>query len=221
MIAFGVSDMTKAYVGSTEGSKAYLGDELVWGGTPIIPYDAQVEYIETSGTQYIDTNLTLADDKYVIEAKFNISSGSASSYSALFTNRENSRNTYGFAINGSKTWVNPCNNPNSSIRITYTRGIDYTLSLKRGEITLNGTTYTNTSYVANYSTKSLWIFRQRYNNSGMSAKLYSLTISHSGNIIMDFIPVRVGTVGYLFDKISRELFGNNGSGSFTIGADVI
>lgn len=35
MIAFGASDMTKAYVGSTEVSKAYLGDELVWGGESV------------------------------------------------------------------------------------------------------------------------------------------------------------------------------------------
>lgn len=218
MIAFGASDMTKAYVGSTEVSKVYLGNDLVFSSGPA--YDAQVEYIEATGTQYIDTHLIMGDDKYIIEAKFNISSGSASSYSALFTNRENSRNTYGFAISGSKTYVNPCNNPNRSISITYTRGIDYTLSLKRGEITLNGATYTNSSFVANYSTKSLWIFRQRYNNSCMSAKLYSLTISHSGDIIMDFIPVRVGTVGYLFDKISKQLFGNSGTGSFTLGNDV-
>ena len=47
MIAFGASDMMKAYVGSTEGSKAYLGDELVWGGeSPALPYDAEVEYLQ-------------------------------------------------------------------------------------------------------------------------------------------------------------------------------
>lgn len=218
MISLSTNEIAKAYLGNTEIDKVYLGEELVFSSGPA--YDAQVEYIEATGTQYIDTNLIMGDDKYVIEAKFNISSGSASSYSALFTNRESSRNTYGFAINGNKTYVNPCNNPNSSINITYTREIDYTLSLKRGEITLNGTTYTNTSYVTNYSANSLWIFRQRYNNSGMSAKLYSLSIVHNEDIIMDFIPVRVGQVGYLYDKVSESLFGNDGTGSFIYGNDV-
>ena len=34
------------------------------------------------------------------------------------------------------------------------------------------------------------------------------------------IPVRVGQVGYMYDKVSRELFGNQGSGNFTLGNDV-
>lgn len=219
MIALGNTEITKAYLGDTEISKMYLGKELVFSSGPA--YDAQVEYIEATGTQYIDTNLIMGDDEYIIEAKFNISSGSASSYSALFTNRESSRNTYGFAINGSKTYVNPCNNPNSAISITYTRGIDYTLSLKKGEITLNGTTYTNTNYVTGYSTKSLWIFRQRYNNSGISAKLYSLSVLHNENVIMDFIPVRVNQVGCLYDRITNTLFKNVGTDNFAYGNDII
>ena len=186
-----------------------------------LPYDAQVEYIEATGTQYIDTNLVMGDDKYVIEAKFNISSGTSTNWSALFTNRESSRNTYGFAIKDYRTYINPCTSPDSAIGTQYTKGIDYTLSLKKGEITLNGTTYTNTNYLTSYSRNSLLIFVQRYNWSHISAKLYSLTISHSGNIIMDFIPVRVGTVGYLFDKVSGKLFGIVGTDDFIIGNDVI
>lgn len=218
MIILGNTEITKAYLGNTEIDKIYLGEELVFSSGPA--YDAQVEYLEATGTQYIDTNLIMGDDNYTIEAKFNISSGSASSYSALFTNRQSSRNTYGFAINGSRTYVNPCNNPNSAISITYTRGIDYTLSLKKGEMILNGTTYTNTSYVTDYSASSLWIFRQRYNNSGISAKLYSLSILHNENVIMDFIPVRVNQVGCLYDRITNTLFKNVGTGNFIYGNDV-
>ena len=36
---------------------------------------------------------------------------------------------------------------------------------------------------------------------------------------MELIPVRVGQVGYLYDKISGQLFGNQGTGDFVLGPD--
>ena len=36
---------------------------------------------------------------------------------------------------------------------------------------------------------------------------------------MDLIPVRVGQVGYMYDKVSRQLFGNSGTGNFILGND--
>jgi hypothetical protein len=41
----------------------------------------------------------------------------------------------------------------------------------------------------------------------------------NGSLVRDFIPVRKGQVGYMYDKISGRLFGNIGSGSFTFGPD--
>ena len=37
---------------------------------------------------------------------------------------------------------------------------------------------------------------------------------------LDFIPVRKGTVGYLYDRVSGKLFGNAGTGDFVLGPDV-
>lgn len=191
------------------------------GGRKPDHYDAETEFIQSTGTQYIDTNLKLSDSNYVIDAKFNISTDTSRYFAALFTNREKGYNTYGFAISNTRTYINPCNNPDVCIGITYSLNTDYTLSLKRGEATLNGTTYSNTDYNSGYSRNSLWIFRQWYNGVGISAKLYYLTIRHNDDIIMDFIPVRVGDVGYLFDKVSGKLFGNVGSGDFILGNDII
>ena len=60
MIAFGASDMTKAYVGSTEGTKAYLGDELVWGGESpsLLPAGyTQLDWIQNTSDARIDTGI--------------------------------------------------------------------------------------------------------------------------------------------------------------------
>lgn len=199
-----------------------LRRQLMMGLRGIEPdhYDAEIEFIQSNGTQYIDTNLKLSDSNYVIDAKFNISTNTSKNFAALFTNREKGYNTYGYAISNTRTYINPCNNPDSAISVTYSVNIDYTLSLKRGEVTLNGTTYSNTYYNSGYSRNSLWILRQRYNGVGLSAKLYYLTIRHNDDIIMDFIPVRVGDVGYLFDKVRGRLFGNDGTGDFILGGDI-
>ena len=38
--------------------------------------------------------------------------------------------------------------------------------------------------------------------------------------VLDMIPVRVGQVGYMYDRVSKTLFGNSGTGSFTLRPDV-
>jgi len=38
-------------------------------------------------------------------------------------------------------------------------------------------------------------------------------------VVVDFIPVRKEGVGYMYDKVSRQLFGNSGTGNFILGND--
>jgi len=38
--------------------------------------------------------------------------------------------------------------------------------------------------------------------------------------IYELIPVRVGQVGYMYDKVSNQLFGNSGTGNFILGNDM-
>jgi hypothetical protein len=52
-------------------------------------------------------------------------------------------------------------------------------------------------------------------------KYYSFKITVGNNVVYDFIPVRKSGVGYMYDKIGGELYGNRGSGSFTYGSDVV
>ena len=37
--------------------------------------------------------------------------------------------------------------------------------------------------------------------------------------LLDIIPVRVGDVGYLYDRVSGQLFGKSGTGAFIVGPD--
>ena len=51
------------------------------------------------------------------------------------------------------------------------------------------------------------------------ARMWYLTIIENGITTFDFIPVRKGTTGYMYDKVSGQLFGNSGTGSFILGPD--
>ena len=51
-------------------------------------------------------------------------------------------------------------------------------------------------------------------------KFYKLKLYDSNGVLFDGIPVRVGNVGYMYDKVSGQLFGNAGTGSFILGPDI-
>jgi hypothetical protein len=65
------------------------------------------------------------------------------------------------------------------------------------------------------------------NSSGISTnpddnigKIHNCQIFRNGVLLRDFVSVRVGQKGYLYDRVSRQLFGNAGTGDFIIGNDV-
>ena len=39
------------------------------------------------------------------------------------------------------------------------------------------------------------------------------------SLVADFIPIRKGNIGYMYDRVSRQLLGNQGTGDFVIGPD--
>lgn len=52
-------------------------------------------------------------------------------------------------------------------------------------------------------------------------RIGSFCVTRSGVKILDLIPVRKKTVGYMYDRVSGKLFGNAGSGDFVLGPDVV
>lgn len=50
-------------------------------------------------------------------------------------------------------------------------------------------------------------------------RIYRCSAHYDGIKVFDFIPVRVGTTGYMYDKVSGQLFGNAGTGNFILGND--
>lgn len=80
------------------------------------------------------------------------------------------------------------------------------------------------SFSGSLSTLSMYLFaRHRHDTTvgnSATAKIGKVRMTVDGVLVRDFIPVRVGQVGYMYDKVSKQLFGNSGTGSFTLGSDV-
>lgn len=70
--------------------------------------------------------------------------------------------------------------------------------------------------------KPIFLMARWINNSTdyqLYGNFYGSTITQQGSYVIDMIPVRRGTTGYLYNKVSGQLFGNSGTGAFILGPD--
>lgn len=197
-----------------------------------MPYDSKVEYIGSSGTQYIDTGIYTGDHIFDVQIRVQpYNAASVNSVLCVTYNDISQRvwlldyqgNTYRVAnIKGS--W-----NFNSTAHLPLDVGtfsdIETQLSKSQTSITIGGTTATSSNSVDTIpSTLTYYLFAR--NASGTATSFSTCDIAYckiyqDGTLVRDFIPVRVGQVGYMYDRVSGQLFGNLGTGDFTLGADVV
>lgn len=207
------TSINKLFIGATSVEKVYLGNNKVWPLT----YDAEVEYLQSTGTQWIDTGYqpTTTTDAMI-----------------KFTATQNGNSW----VMGTITWwgvrcyfdttPKQVEFANSSVvfsraGVAYTQGDVVTLSLQGSEVFADGTKIGEIT--RNNASGNLAIFGYQGKNGTANllipGRVYFVKLWQDGNLIRDFIPVRVGSSGYLYDKVSGSLFGNQGSGSFILGPD--
>ena len=193
------------------------------------PYDAEIEYLETGLssylTAYIDTGVVPKNTPRVIIK--------LQTFLGVYFDKD----VFGFANNTQPSFIGDLNGINGNYSFRYYR---YYSTMSKGaslhttvpwgdvievdagyQVIANGNvldTYTRESFANN--TQSIYIFRGRVSSGTPEVKVFSAKI-YDGDILMrDYIPVRVGTTGYLYDKVSGQLFGNSGSGDFILGNDI-
>ena len=179
-----------------------------------IPYDAEVEYLEPTGTQWVDTGYVLsASDRIVVQA--------------YFQKDDNAGTKVLLGVGNPKLWITSglCrfNGENyASINNLLKLGAWNSISIDKDYCTCNGTAVPMSEGTFLDNSLSLWLFGANAASEALSktnGRISSCKIYHSGVLVRDYIPVRKGTVGYMFDRVSGELFGNAGTGDFVIGPD--
>lgn len=187
------------------------------GGINNLPYDAEVEYLESSGTQYIDTGIIgnqdteiqgtvmfLDDTNAMVWGDNSVSSRQISLFR---TSTGNSRFDGWGASANYKSFM-----PKDSIlQLTENQNGIYVNNILKKSIT--GVT----SFKTGNTIYFYWCHTTSANK--VLARFYEFSIIENGVKKIDLIPVRVGTTGYMYDRVSRQLFGNAGTGDFIVGPD--
>jgi NADPH-dependent curcumin reductase CurA len=95
-----------------------------------------------------------------------------------------------------------------------------TYKIEKGKFYVDGVQKLTPNY-ASMPSRSLVIYgRNSSTPNGGVVKIRSAKILRDGAPILDLSSVRIGSTGSMYDRVSGQLFGNNGTGDFIVGADV-
>ena len=183
----------------------------------------ELEYIESSGTQWIDTGFKPNQDSRVVMDVQIV--GAPTDHSWLFGARQAGQvAAYGFF------WAVPnyqygatYNTEQVYIDSPLTANVRLLIDQNKNFLDFNGVTH-NFTY-ANFQTPvNLPLLGRNTNgtvNAFTSAKLFSCQIYDDGVMIRDFIPCTnpSGAVG-VYDLVNAQFYGNAGSGAFAAGPEV-
>ena len=216
--AFG-SDATaiKAYGGNVTKVMAY--NVQVWGGgSPALPYDAEVEYLQSTGTQWFEIPVKPNESTDAIELVFRrtentnqqrIASCSSGQVMNIYINGSG-RVAY---RNGSAWTALSSSNYAAVGLMKHTLKMDYANKVA----TYDFGTYNISANASQVSTSNLILFGAYSTSAVFKGLIYSVRYWRNGTLLYNLQPVRKDGVGYLYDKIGGGMYGNVGSGSFTIG----
>ena len=186
-----------------------------------LPYDAELEYLEGTGTQWIDTGVYGNQDTK-IELAISITSFIQTNYSSVFGNYNSSSDSisiFAGRISGSATTRFGNASTNSLVLSAATR---YDIVVDKNGVSYNDSTIQWSPSNTFTTNGTLIAFGRNVTTYGLFiGKVYYCKIYAGSILVRDFIPVRKGTVGYLYDRVTRKLFGNAGTGDFVLGPDVV
>ena len=199
--------------------------------TKILPNEyTQVEYIESTGTQYIDTGV-----KPTSNTKINIDFmwlGSGTSlWLPLYGERDVSVGTstyFALYIDANNRWMSPNYagfDPGSGSGVQINKNQKYNIRTDGGSLYLNnelksGASTTNTLTTSNYS---MYLFENNVSNSITSRqpyfRVYRCKFYEGTTLIRDFIPCyrNNDSVVGLYDLVNNTFYSNKGTGNFVKG----
>ena len=184
-----------------------------------LPYDAEVEYLESNGTQYINLPFSFApNDKILLDAA--ILETSSNKYAIAPARWETAHrfamcgyynNKFGVAYGTSQTGSTVSNIPSDTNFHVHEYSnkifsIDNNVAFDASSLVFNGT---ETSYLRlfyGFNTNSKCRIRRFYHEKDNDNKI-------------DLVSVRIGNVGYMYDKVSKQLFADESGVGFILGPD--
>jgi len=211
---------------SAAPTRSMVAGRHISGSASPLPYDAEVEYLESEGHQCINTQVSVAGVSSLLSISCHIQfkdlnggehdiAGSGGVETP--TMGRNGSQYFMWAQGGTSWYPSACDTDWHDVTFTFESGSGRTF-------TVDGTTSTSTLPNKFYAGDGLFIFAAGVGRYTLSCRMSQLQIRIDGALVRDFIPVRFTnendvTEGAMYDKVSGQLFRNAGTGAFTIGPD--
>lgn len=205
-----------------ETSAPALMSAAALSSAPVLPDGyTELEYIQSSGTQCIDTGFKPDQDtRLVMDVQI---LGSMPTHQWIYgTRRASKSQSFGFFWNQANEMFGACygsgqEDIDSSVEMTDRLQIDH----NKGSVSFNGTTYT---FPADTFTAPVSLTLLARNTNGKiecftKCKLYSCQIYDNGAQVRGFVPAKRdsdGAVG-MYDTVGHSFYANAGTGTFEAG----
>ena len=181
----------------------------------------RVEYIEATGTQYIDSGYKPTSEALKYDLEYAITSSTCNF--SIMGNNDDTDKYFGIQFWGNKFYIGTSR---GLLYKSWTQNQKYHKIVEANNGTLTVTTDgvgESTSYVSSlYKNSSIGLFACKSDTKVVSyghARIYYAKIYDNNILVRDFVPVvrsRDGVAG-LYDMVGHKFYANAGSGSFKTG----
>lgn len=194
----------------------------VMGGK--LPYDAEIEYLKGDGHAYLILPFVGHSDSTTFEVEFIVSNEINVS---LIGSRASGSFRFCWALAPTGTWVQVGYGSFDNVFVSTANGDTMIIktTIEGNELVYSVTNVTtNTTKTFAYSLSRFTVLEYIYLfwSSALDISKNAIkrcVIKDSGITLIDCKSVRVGNVGYMYDKVSGQLFANAGRGAFILGPD--
>lgn len=219
--------INNVYLGNKKINKVYLGNKKVFEIGNILPSEyKEVEYIESTGTQYIDTNYIINSKTNKIEIVFQMVNVD-NEFNCVFGYEKVSNNRFFMRYNQNNTNYFGCYTPNSSAHVMNSSNKNQIIfDIPNDKLYKNGNEE-NVTITINTSGLNLYLFGLNYNdsfatNNASNMRLFSFKIYENDKIVKEYIPCyrkSDNEIG-MYDLVNDVFYTNAGTGTFNKGGDV-
>ena len=190
-----------------------------------------LEYIQSTGTQYIDTGYTPTTAGYSANIKFMLTGDTLNNQTIIGFNivLSDVRERMSFGLNGTAQVVFGYGNGSSG----YSNNGSGVIHLNRlteikvnfvtpASLRINGTEYFSTSTFTRANSTNVYLMKVNGAEQSSTGRWYSAQIYNQNNeLVRNLVPAKnsSGVIG-MYDTVSGEFFTNKGSGTFVAGPEI-
>ncbi len=180
----------------------------------------QLEYIQSTGTQYIDTGYTPNQNTEIVAKTMATTTGK---YIYGVTSSGNTRSLTAY-FSSSANWRFEAGAVTVASATAYTASTVHDSIQNKDGVWIDGTKIGSYNNIADFTAPyTLVLFGA--NGSTISkatgVRIYSLRINENGQTVMNLIPVKNSeNIAGMLDTVSGQFFPNNGTETFTLGSPV-